>query len=141
MGARITRIVVGVAAVLGLVAGASTVTAQDKDTLVIALDTLGAQVMDPIADTRAPHAQPVIASTNQMNELTAYAASRSEVTLDMGKVARIDFAYTSVFFETVKSMQLASKRVILANLNELNAALLEAIGVNRYAILVRRKSS
>ena len=30
--------------------------APDKDTLVIALDTLGAQVMDPIADTRAPHA-------------------------------------------------------------------------------------
>ncbi len=29
---------------------------QQKDTLVIALDTLGAQVMDPIADTRAPHA-------------------------------------------------------------------------------------
>ena len=82
-----------------------------------------------------------IASTNQMNELTAYAASRSEVTLDMGKVSRIDFAYTKTFFEIVKSMQLASKRVILANLNELNAALLEAIGVNRYAILVRRKSS
>jgi peptide/nickel transport system substrate-binding protein len=34
-------------------AGAS---ASDKDTLVIALDTLGAQVMDPIMDTRAPHA-------------------------------------------------------------------------------------
>ncbi|MBI3827275.1 MAG: ABC transporter substrate-binding protein [Candidatus Rokubacteria bacterium] len=31
-------------------------TAADKDTLVIAIDTLGAQVMDPIADTRAPHA-------------------------------------------------------------------------------------
>jgi peptide/nickel transport system substrate-binding protein len=31
-------------------------TAADKDTLVIALDTLGSQVMDPIADTRAPHA-------------------------------------------------------------------------------------
>jgi ABC-type transport system substrate-binding protein len=30
--------------------------AADKDTLVIALDTLGAQVMDPIFDTRAPHA-------------------------------------------------------------------------------------
>src|SRR6185436_8617891 len=30
--------------------------AADKDTLVIALDTLGAQVMDPIMDTRAPHA-------------------------------------------------------------------------------------
>jgi peptide/nickel transport system substrate-binding protein len=43
--------------VLFLIAGAAQVaTAQDKDTLVIALDTLGAQVMDPIADTRAPHA-------------------------------------------------------------------------------------
>ncbi|MGH7344930.1 MAG: ABC transporter substrate-binding protein, partial [Candidatus Rokuibacteriota bacterium] len=30
--------------------------AADKDTLVIVLDTLGAQVMDPIMDTRAPHA-------------------------------------------------------------------------------------
>src|SRR6266446_9116852 len=40
-----------------LIAGAvATASAADKDTLVIALDTLGAQVMDPIADTRAPHA-------------------------------------------------------------------------------------
>jgi hypothetical protein len=31
--------------------------------------------------------------------------------------------------------------VILTELNETNAALLEAFGVNRYAILVRRKSS
>ena len=40
-----------------LVAGAAfDASAADKDTLVIALDTLGAQVMDPIMDTRAPHA-------------------------------------------------------------------------------------
>src|SRR5258705_656345 len=40
-----------------LVAGElSSAQAADKDTLVIALDTLGAQVMDPIMDTRAPHA-------------------------------------------------------------------------------------
>jgi anti-anti-sigma regulatory factor len=82
-----------------------------------------------------------VASANQIGELTAHAASRSEVTIDMGKVSRIEFGYTAAFFEVVKSMQLASKRVILANLNELNAALLEAIGANRYAILVRRKSS
>jgi peptide/nickel transport system substrate-binding protein len=44
-------------AVCFLTAGVvGTATAQDKDTLVIALDTLGAQVLDPIADTRAPHA-------------------------------------------------------------------------------------
>ena len=52
----ITTVLVGAVAVLGVAAGASPAAAQDKDTLVIALDTLGAQVMDPIADTRAPHA-------------------------------------------------------------------------------------
>jgi anti-anti-sigma regulatory factor len=82
-----------------------------------------------------------VASANQMSELVAYAASRSEVTLDMGKVSRIDFTYTHAFFDMIKAMQVAGKRVILANLSELNAALLEATGVNRYAILVRRKSS
>ena len=81
------------------------------------------------------------ASANQMADLNGHAAARSEVVIDMGKVLRIDFAFTSAFFEVVKAIQLAGKRVILTNLNELNAALLEALGVNRYAILVRRKST
>jgi len=81
------------------------------------------------------------ASANQMAELTAYAAEHTEVTVDMSRLIRIDFSFTSAFFEAVKAFQLAGKRVILANLNEVNAALLEALGVNRYAILVRRKST
>ena len=80
-------------------------------------------------------------SSNQIGELNGYAASRNEVVVDMGKVMRIDFGYTSAFFDVVKAIQLAGKRVILTGLNELNAALLEALGVNRYAILVRRKSN
>jgi anti-anti-sigma regulatory factor len=80
-------------------------------------------------------------SANQMAELNAYAATQTEVVVDMSRLLRIDFAFTSAFFEAVKAFQLAGKRVILANLNELNAALLEALGVNRYAILVRRKST
>ena len=82
-----------------------------------------------------------VASANQVAELNAYAASRSEVAVDMSKVLRVDFGYTGAFCETVKALQAAGKRVILAGLNELNAALLEALGINRYAILVRRKSS
>ena len=81
------------------------------------------------------------ASANQIAELNAHAAVRSEVVVDMSRVLRIDFGFTSVFFDMVKAIQLAGKRVILANLNELNAALLEALGVNRYAILARRKST
>ena len=81
------------------------------------------------------------ASANQVAELNNYAASRTEVVVDMAKVLRVDFGYTAAFFDVVKAIQLAGKRVILTNLNELNAALLEAMGVNRYAILVRRKST
>jgi len=81
------------------------------------------------------------ASANQIAELNAYAASRSEVAVDMSKVLRVDFGYTGAFCENVKALQSAGKRVILTGLNELNAALLEALGINRYAILVRRKSS
>jgi anti-anti-sigma regulatory factor len=80
-------------------------------------------------------------SANQVAELNAHAAARPEVVADMGKVLRIEFGYTSTLFDVVKAIQLAGKRVILTNLNEVNAALLEALGVNRYAILVRRKST
>jgi anti-anti-sigma regulatory factor len=80
------------------------------------------------------------ASANQIAELNAYAAARTEVPVDMSRVLRVEFAYAAAFFDVVKAIQLAGKRVILTNLNELNAALLEAMGVNRYAILVRRKS-
>ena len=101
----------------------------------------------PAADANAPESGFALkgvlsaASANQMAELNAYAAGRSEVVLDMAKVLRVDYGYTATFFDVVKAIQLAGKRVILNNLNELNAALLEALGVNRYAILVRRKSN
>jgi anti-anti-sigma regulatory factor len=80
-------------------------------------------------------------SSNQIAELNGHAAAQPEVVVDMGKVLRIEFAFTSSFFDAIKAIQLAGKRVILTNLSEVNAALLEALGVNRYAILVRRKST
>ncbi len=81
------------------------------------------------------------ASQNQFAELASHAASRPEAVVDMGKVLRIEFAACSQFFEVVKAIQLAGKRVILSDLSELNAALLEAFGFNRHAILLRRKSN
>ena len=80
-------------------------------------------------------------SADQVEELNAHAATRAEAIVDMSRLLRIEFGFTAAFFEAVKAIQLAGKRVILANLSELNAALLEAVGVNRYAILVRRKST
>ncbi len=80
------------------------------------------------------------AGANQIAELNGYAAANPEVAVDLGKVLRIDFAFASTFFEVIKAIQVGGKRVILSNLNELNAGLLEAFGFNRYAILVRKKS-
>lgn len=99
----------------------------------------------PAAAPREDHGFPLkgvisTASANQIAELNGYAANLAEVAIDTSKVLRIDFAFTSSFFEVVKAIQLAGKRVIFSNLNELNAALLEAFGFNRYAILVRKKS-
>jgi len=81
------------------------------------------------------------ASQNQFSELSAHAAAGTEIVVDMSKVLRIDFTAGAQFFEVVKAIQLAGKRVILSNLSELNAALLEAFGFNRHAILIRRKAN
>ncbi len=78
------------------------------------------------------------ASQGQFAELAARATADSEVVIDMAKVLRIEFSAGSQFFEVIRAIQLAGKRVILANLSELNAALLEAFGFNRHAILLRR---
>src|SRR6266508_3506522 len=56
MRPRLLGVFFGLAALFLVVAAPGEAPAADKDTLVIALDTLGAQIMDPIMDTRAPHA-------------------------------------------------------------------------------------
>ena len=79
-------------------------------------------------------------SQNQFTDLSGHAAGLTEVAVDMSKVLRVDFAAAGLFFDVVKAIQLAGKRVILSQLNELNAAFLEAFGFSRHAILIRRKS-
>ena len=57
----------------------------------------------------------------------------------MSGLLRIDFAVAGQFFESIRSIQLSQKRVILSNLNELVAALLEVFGMSKHAILMRKK--
>jgi anti-anti-sigma regulatory factor len=80
------------------------------------------------------------ASANQIAELNGYASSHAEVAVDMDKVLRVELSYATTLFEVVRAIQSAGKRVVLTNLNELNAGLLEAFGFSRFAILVRKKS-
>jgi anti-anti-sigma regulatory factor len=80
------------------------------------------------------------ASAAEFAEIVEKAAHHGEAVIDMAKVMRVDFGVCVTFFEVVKALQLGGKRVILANLSELNAALLDAFGFNRHAILMRRKA-
>lgn len=80
-------------------------------------------------------------STEMLSQLAVYAASRQEVVIDMSRLLRIDFTAAGLFFEAIRAIHLAQKRVILSNLNELAAALLEVFAANKHAILMRKKAT
>jgi anti-anti-sigma regulatory factor len=80
-------------------------------------------------------------STEMLSQLAVYAASRQEVVIDMGRLLRIDFTATGLFFEAIRAIHLAQKRVILSNLNEMVAGLLEVFAANKHAILMRKKAT
>ena len=79
-------------------------------------------------------------SKEMLQQLSNFAASKQEVLIDMSGLLRIDFAVAGQFFESIRAIQLSQKRVILSNLNELVAALLEVFGMSKHAILMRKKS-
>jgi anti-anti-sigma regulatory factor len=78
-------------------------------------------------------------SKDMLQQLTIYANTKQEITVDMSNLMRIDFAATGLFFETIRSIHLAQKRIVLSNLNELVAALLEIFGISKHAIIMRKK--
>lgn len=79
-------------------------------------------------------------SKEMLQQLSVYASSKQEVLVDMSALMRIDFSATGQFFEAIRAIHLGQKRVILANLNELTAALLEVFGMTKHAILMRKKA-
>jgi anti-anti-sigma regulatory factor len=85
----------------------------------------------------------VVSANNKdmLNQLSIYATSKQEVVVDMSGLLRIDFAAAGMFFEAVRAIHLGQKRVILQNLNELVAALLEVFGMTKHAILMRKKAA
>ena len=80
-------------------------------------------------------------SKEMLQQLSIYAAPKQEVLVDMSNLMRIDFAAAGQFFEAIRAIHLAQKRVILSNLNELTAALLEVFGMTKHAILMRKKAA
>lgn len=81
------------------------------------------------------------AKQTDLQRLAAHVGPRKAAAVDLGEVERIDFEFAGSFVALMRSCHAAGKRVILANVNELNAALLEAFGANRYTLLIRNNHS
>ena len=61
--------------------------------------------------------------------------------IDTSDLMRIDFVAITLFFDSIRGIHMSQKRVILSNLNELVAALLEVFGMTKHAILIRKKAA
>lgn len=81
------------------------------------------------------------ASKDALQQMAIYANAKQEVAIDAAGLLRIDFAATGLFFESIRSIHLSQKRVVISNLNELVAALLEVFGITKHAIIMRKKST
>ncbi|MCE2990617.1 MAG: STAS domain-containing protein [Nitrosomonadaceae bacterium] len=81
------------------------------------------------------------ASKESLQQLAIYAGARQEVLVDMSTLLRIDFCAVSQFFEAIRALHLSQKRVVLSNVNELVAALLEVFGMPKHAIIMRKKTA
>jgi ABC-type transporter Mla MlaB component len=82
-----------------------------------------------------------VGSKDVLQQLQIYAASKQEVVIDTTDLLRLDFSAVTMFFEAVRAIHMSQKRVILSNLNELVASLLEVFGLGKHAILMRKKTA
>lgn len=81
-----------------------------------------------------------IASPGALAGLVAHAHRRNTVAVDMGRVERIDFGFGAAFGQTLQVFHHQGKRVILANIAEVHAAMLESLGADHHVVLLRRRA-
>ena len=79
-----------------------------------------------------------IAANANLEGLVPHARARSTVAIDMSRVVRIEFAFAATLREALRLFHHQGKRVILANIAEIHAALLESLGPMDYLVLLRR---
>lgn len=79
------------------------------------------------------------ASGPQLQELANYAASRSEVYLDMSGVPRVDFVSVGDFVGVLVRLNGSGKKLLIRNANEMIRALFGVMGVDQFAAILKRK--
>ncbi|MBU1691516.1 MAG: STAS domain-containing protein [Gammaproteobacteria bacterium] len=80
-------------------------------------------------------------SAQQLQELKSFAASRSEVYLDMADVSRVDFVSIGDFVGVLVGLNCGGKKLRVRNANEMIRALFGVMGVDQFADILNRKVS
>lgn len=83
----------------------------------------------------------ILASADNLRGLYACARERKILAVDMGEVERIEYSYAGTFVASLKALTASGKRVILVNLAEVHAVLLEMFAAHKYVALMRRKGA
>lgn len=80
-------------------------------------------------------------SVQQLQELRDFAASRSEIYLDMTDVYRVDFLSIGDFAGLLAGLSGSGKKLWIRNANEMIRALFGVMGVDQFADILKRKIS
>lgn len=78
-------------------------------------------------------------SAQQLQELKDFAASRSEIYLDMADVSRVDFVSIGDFVGVLVELNSGGKKLRVRNANEVIRALFGVMGVDQFADILKRK--
>lgn len=78
-------------------------------------------------------------SAQQLQELKNFAASHSEVYLDMSDVPRVDFVSIGDFVGVLVGLNSSGKKLLVRNANEMIRALFGVMGVDQFAAILKRK--
>lgn len=77
----------------------------------------------------------------ELDALRRFAVARKTMVIDLGQVERIDYAGLHGFQLVFSQLAASGRRVILSNVSELTAVLLQTVGMDRHAVIMRRKVS
>jgi ABC-type transporter Mla MlaB component len=80
-----------------------------------------------------------LASMDDLRPLVESAKGKSTIAIDFSRVERIDFTFAPVLCALLRTYGMQSKRIILANIAELHAELVQSMGTGSHVALMRRR--
>jgi len=81
----------------------------------------------------------VLAGMADLHGLIESTKARKTVAIDLGRLERIDFTFAPVLCALFRTWGFQSRRIILANIAELHAELLQRLGIGPHVALLRRR--